>query len=136
MLHAHAKFAHALGRLDEGASDIVIADNTKLERHAGVLAVADRGWNAGIRHRHHHIDRNVALFRELRAKGLAHVVHRASTDDRIRPREIDVFENAGARRLRRKRVVALCTTLVEYDDLAGLDVADIFGADDIERASF
>jgi len=27
MLHAHAEFAHALGRLDEGTADIVVADD-------------------------------------------------------------------------------------------------------------
>ena len=32
--------------------------------------------------------------------------------------------------------MALRAALVEHDDLAGLDVADIFGADDVERAGF
>ncbi len=35
---------------------------------------------------------------------------------------------------RRERLVALRAGLVEHDDLAVLDVADIFGADDVERA--
>ena len=78
----------------------------------------------------------MAFARELRAEGLADVVHRASADDGIRPREIDVFEDAGPRRLGRKRLVALRAVLVEHDDLAGLDVADIFRADDVERAGF
>ena len=46
----------ALGRLDEGAADIVVADDAELERHAGMLAVAERGRHAGIRHRHHDVD--------------------------------------------------------------------------------
>src|SRR5437763_3979250 len=41
MLHAHAEFAHALGGLDEGAADIMVADDAELERHPGMLAVAD-----------------------------------------------------------------------------------------------
>ncbi len=32
MLHAHAEFANLLRRLDEGAADIVIADDAELER--------------------------------------------------------------------------------------------------------
>ena len=76
----------------------------------------------------------MAFARELGAEGLADLVHASSADDRIRPREIDVFEDAGPRRLRRKRLVALRAALVEHDDLAGLDVADIFRADDVERA--
>src|SRR5437868_1038626 len=129
MLHAYAKFAHALGRLNEGAADIVIADDAELERHAGMLAVADRGRNAGIRHRHHDVDLDMAFARQLRAERLADFIHRASADDGIRPREVDVFEDAGPGRLRRKWLMALGTVFVEYDDLAGLDIADVFCAD-------
>src|SRR5258708_39849733 len=46
MLHAHAGFADRLRRLDEGAADIVVADDAELERYAGMLAVADRGGPA------------------------------------------------------------------------------------------
>src|SRR3954467_4065544 len=136
VLHAHAEFAHALGRLNEGAADIVIADDAEFERYAGMLAVADRGGDAGIRHRHHDIDLDMAFAGELRAEGLADLVHRAPADDRVGPREVDVFENARTRRLRRKRLVALRAAFVEYDDFAGIDVADVFRADDIEGAGF
>src|ERR1700686_4273146 len=136
MLHAHAEFAYALRRLNEGAADVVVSDDAELERHAGMLAVADRGGHAGIRHRHHDVDRDVAFARELGAERLADVVDRAAADDGIRPREVDVFEDAGPRRFRRKRLVALGAALVEHDDFAGLDVPDIFRADDVERAGF
>src|ERR1700676_1343047 len=76
MLHAHAEFARALGRLDEGAADIMVADDAEFERHAGMLAIADRGGHAGIRHRHHDVDLDMALARELRAAGLADLIHR------------------------------------------------------------
>ena len=104
MLHAHAEFAHALGRLDEGAADVMVSDDAEFERHAGMLAVAEGGGHAGVRHRHHDVDFDMALARELRAEGLADVVDRAAADDGIRPREIDVFEDAGPRRLRRERL--------------------------------
>src|SRR4051794_22491725 len=105
MLHADAVFAHALGRLDEGAADIVVSDDAELERHAGMLAVAEGGGYAGIRYRHHDVDLDMAFTRQLGAEGLANIVHRAAADDRIRPREVDVFEDAGPRRVRRKRLV-------------------------------
>ncbi len=54
--------------------------------------------------------------------------------DRIRPGEIDVFEDAGPRRLRRKRLEALDAALVDDDDLAILDVANETRADNVERA--
>src|ERR1700710_2187985 len=101
-----------------------------------MLAVADCRGHPGIRHRHHDVDLDMAFTRELRAERLAHFIDRPPADDGIRPRKIDVFEDAGPRRLRRKRLVALRATLVEYDDLAGLDIPDIFCADDVERAGF
>src|SRR6266403_4433481 len=111
-------------------------DALAFDRHAGMLAVADRGGHAGIRHRHHDVDLDMAFARELRAEGFSHLIHRPSADDGIRPREIDVFEDAGPRRFWRKRLVALRAAVVEHDDLAGVDVADVFRADDVERAGF
>src|SRR6516164_7358961 len=134
VFHLHAGFANALGRLNEGAAHIVVADDAEFEGHAGMLAVADGSRYAGIRHRHHDIHRDVTFARELRAESLADVVHRSSSDDGVRPREIDIFEDTGPRRPWRERLVALRATLVEHDDFAGLDVADIFRADDVERA--
>src|SRR4029453_6093622 len=116
------------------AADIVVADDAEFERHAGMLAVAERGRHAGVRHRHHDVDVDMALARTLRAKSLAHVLDRSAADDGIGPGEIDVFEDAGPRRFWRKRLVAVGALNVEYDDLAGIDVADIFGADHVERA--
>src|SRR3954471_22333753 len=101
MLHAHAGFADRLRRLDEGAAYIVVADDAEFERDAGMLAVADGGGHAGIRHRHHDVNRHMALARELRTEGLAHLVDRAAVDDGIRTGEVDVLEDAGTRRDRR-----------------------------------
>ena len=63
-----------LGRLDEGAADIVVADDAELVGDAGGLRVADRGRHAGIGHRHDHVGVGRRLARELGAHGLAHVV--------------------------------------------------------------
>src|SRR4051812_31838414 len=112
MLHAHAGFADRLRRLDEGAADIVVADDAEFERDAGMLAVADRGRHARIRHRYHDIDRHVALARELRTEGLAHLVDRAAVNDGIRTGEVDVFEDAGTRRDRREWLVDVLPVLV------------------------
>ena len=66
--------------------------------------------------------------------GLAHVVDAAAADDRVRPGEIDVLEDARPRRHRRKRLVRVHALFVEHHDLAVLDVAHEFRADDVERA--
>src|SRR5947208_16191189 len=136
MLHAHAEFAHALRRLNEGAADLMVSNDAEFERHAGMLTVADRGGHAGIRHRHHDVDLDMAFARELRAERFADFIYRSPADDGIRPREVDVFEDAGPRRFWRKWFMALRAALVEHDDLAGLDVTDILRADDVERAGF
>ena len=138
VLHAHAKFTHALSRLNEGAADIVVADNAELERHPGELAVTDRSGDSGIRHRHHDIDVHMAFTRKLRSKGFADLVDGAPADDGIGPREIDVFEDARPRRHAREGLVNVCMDIlalvIEHDDFARLDVTDIFRTDDIERA--
>src|SRR5205085_1743400 len=105
-----------------GAADVMVADDAEFERHAGMLAVTEGGRHAGIRYRHHDVDFDMALARKLRAEGFSHVVDRAAANDRIRPREVDIFEDAGPRRLRRERLVAVGAGLVEHDDFAGLDV--------------
>src|SRR5450759_173717 len=92
MLHAYAEFAHALRRLNEGAADVMVSDDAEFEWHAGMLAVADRGGHAGIRHRHHDVGLDMAFACELRAEGFADFIYRSSADDGIRPREVDVFE--------------------------------------------
>ena len=49
MLHPHADLADRLGRLDEGAAHIVVADDAHLEGNARELGKADGGRDAGIR---------------------------------------------------------------------------------------
>src|SRR5260370_37271075 len=76
----------------------------------------------------------MAFARELRAEGFADFIHRAPADDGIRPREIDEFEDAGPRRLWRKRLVGFRAALVHHGDVAGIEDAGILRADYVERA--
>ena len=52
-------------RLDEGAADIVVADDAELVGMPECLRIADRRRHAGIRHRHHHVGGGRRLAREL-----------------------------------------------------------------------
>src|SRR4051794_41402371 len=101
-----------------------------------MLAVAEGGRHARIRYRHHDVDLGMALARKLRAEGFSDVVDRAAADDGVRPREVDIFEDAGPWRLRRERLVAVGARPLEHDDFAGVDVAGIFCADHVGRAGF
>ena len=46
VLQAHAEMADVVGRLDEGAADIVVADDAELERQARLVGIADRRRHA------------------------------------------------------------------------------------------
>ena len=94
VLQLHPEIADVVGGLDEGAADIVVADDAEVERQAALGGVAHRGGDAGIRHRHHHVGRHGGLARQLGADGLARVVDRRALHHRIRTGEVDVFEHA------------------------------------------
>jgi hypothetical protein len=55
-------------------------------------------------------------------------------DLRIRPREVDVFEDAEAARLLHERLDGPDAVAVDDHDLARFDVAHEAGADDVQRA--
>ena len=74
------------------------------------------------------------LERKLNAHLLANVVDAAAADDAVRAREVDVLEDARARRALREWAVAFDAVLGDDDDLAVLDLAHELGADDVERA--
>ena len=134
VLEAHAELADRLRRLDEGAADVMVADDAELERHAAGGGVAERRGHAGIGHRHDDVGVGRRFPRQLRAHRLARVVDRAAVHDRVGPGEIDVFEDARPHRLRRERLQAPHAARVDDDHLAVLDVAHELGADDVERA--
>ena len=134
VLHPDAELADRLGRLDEGAPDIMVADDAEFERQAAGARIADRGGNAEIGNRHDDVGLGRGFARQFRAHRLAGVVDRSAVHDRVRPGEIDVLEDAGPHRLPRQREEALHPVAVDDHDLAVLDVADEFRADDVERA--
>ena len=74
VLEPHAKLTDVLGRLDEGAPDIVVADDAELEGNADCLRIADRGWDAGIGHRHD----DVGIGRRFAGELGAHRLRRTS----------------------------------------------------------
>ena len=106
VLEFDAELADALLGLDEGAADVVIADDAELEGHAALLAEADGRGHARIRDGHDDVGSGRSLARELHAHLLADVVDGAAADDAVGPREVDVFEDAGPRRALRERAVA------------------------------
>src|SRR3546814_21087592 len=88
--------AYVIRRRDEGAADIVVADDAELEGDLRFLGEAERRRHAGIGHRDHHVGLDRAFARQLGADALARLVDAGPLDHRIGPGEIDVFEDAEA----------------------------------------
>ncbi len=111
--------ADALLGLDEGAADVVIADEPAIVRQPGLLREPERGSHPGVRHRDDQVRGHRVFPGQLVAERLAHGVHVAAPQHRVRPREVDVLEQ---------------TALVDDQDLARLDVALRLRFHEVERA--
>ena len=90
----HAELANALFRLDEGAADIVVANDAELERRSDFLRIADCRRHPGIRNGNDDVGVGRRLARQLPPHLFPHVIDAAPFDDGIGPGKIDVFEDA------------------------------------------
>src|SRR3546814_5687213 len=68
------------------------------------------------------------------ADPLTDLVDRGPFDDTVRAREVDVFEAAKARFRWREGAEAMQARVVDDDEFSGIDVAHVFGGDDVEGA--
>ena len=94
--------------------------------------VADGRRHAGIGHRHHHVGIDRRFAGELGPDAAPGLVDTDPFGDAVGPREVDVFEDAEALRGGAERLDALHPCVGDDDHLAGLDVAHVAGADDVE----
>src|SRR5690606_36166617 len=113
--------AGAVRRLDEGAADVVRADNTELERDTGLLRIADRCRYAAVRHGNDQICLDRRFLCQLYPDLLARFVNRTFVKYRIRPAEVDMLEDAGAGRDIAERAMAANGPVeVHFDELTGI----------------
>ena len=98
--------------------------------------VADRRGHAGIGHGHDDVGVDRMLAGQQAAQRFAALVHRAAEDDAIGAREIDMLENAVLMRLFRREADRFNAAARDAHHFAGLDFANVFGVDQIERAGF
>ena len=138
-LHLHAEVADGLLRLDERPPDVVIADQSELERNAGFLRVAERGEEAGIGDGNDDIRVHWMLARKLCSEALPGLSDVGAEDDGVGPREVDVLEDAPRLALRGELMDhAKCGggggATLHHHDLAGTNLADGIRFDQIEGA--
>src|SRR5579859_8176792 len=114
----------------------MIANEAHAKWNAGFHGVADGGGNTGIRNRDDEIGGDGMLFGEKAAEHLAAGIDAAAEDGTVRPREIDMFENALLMRLGRREVNRFDAGFGNTHHFTGLDLADVFGVEKIERARF
>ena len=96
-LEAHAHVADLLGRLDEGAAHVLVADDAHGVGNAALVGVADGRGRAAVGHRADEVGLDRRLAGQLDADLAPGLVDRAAAEDRIGAREIDMLEDAEAR---------------------------------------
>ena len=92
--------------LDEGAPDVVVADEAELEGQPRLLGVADGGEDAAVGDRRDEVGVGGSLARELGAQALAHLGDGVAEDDAVGAREVDVLEDAARAARDLRQVVA------------------------------
>ena len=112
----------------------MVADDTQLERNTGGLGVTDGTRDARIRHGDDEVGGDPVLAGEFGTNAFAYAVDAAILHHAIGAGEIDILENAEARRLRGEGEQAAHAAGIDDDHLAGGDVAYVIGTDNVERA--
>ena len=126
--------ADRLLRFDEGAPDVVVADQPELEGDSRLLGIADGGGDTRIGNRNDHVGLDGMLAGEVPAEFLAHPVDLSAEDGAVGTGKVDVFEDTGGRGHRAEGMKGLQPVLVDEDHLPRLDFADELGLDEIEGA--
>ena len=128
--------ANRLLRLDEGAADVVVANQPHLHRQARLLRESDRRADARVGDGHDDVGSDRGFARQDPAEIGSNRVHAAAEDIAVRPGEVNVLEHTVRQRLRRERPDRPEPAIADDEELAGLDVAHVRRADQVEGARF
>src|SRR6266481_9394851 len=134
VLQTDTEMANLVGRLDESSTDVMIADDAKLERQSRFLGIADRGGYARIRDRHDDVRVDRIFASEFLSDALARFVNTPAFDDTVGAGEVDVLEDTEPTVAPAEGLKALEPTGADDNDFARGDIADELRADDVESA--
>ena len=119
--------------LEEGAADVMRANDPELERDIGRLGKADRGGDAAVGNGDDHVDLDRAFAGEFGADVLAALVDRNAIGDAIGATEVDMLEDARPGLGRSEGAKAAQALVVDQDHLARSDLALEPRPDHVER---
>ena len=126
--------AQLLAGLDERPGDVAVLDEAVVLREPGRARESAGRRVARVGHRDHQVgvDRGLAP-QDLAHPPARHLEHGAG-HLRVRPREVDVLEHAERAPLAAGHHPRLHAAVGERDHLAGQHLAQVLGADQVERA--
>ena len=135
-LQADAQLAHGLRGLDERAAHVAVLHDAVRIRDAAFEGETHGRRDAAVGHAEH----QVGLGRRLAGQDAAHVaarlVDRLAVHDGVGAGKVHVLEDAAGALARLDALLGGDAILVEAHDLAGLDVAHVLGAHDVQAAGF
>ena len=130
-LQPDAELADGLRGLDERTADVGVLHQAGAEGDAGGLGVTDGRRGAGLRGRYHQVGLDRGLLRELAAHLHAGEVDVPAGDVGVGAGQVHVLEDT-ALGLRFRESRGAQAVLVDGDELARLDLADVGRAADVE----
>src|SRR5439155_11015915 len=133
-LQVYTLVAHALVRLDEGAADVAVLDETFRIRDARLMRVPDRRRRGGVRHANNQVGLDGRLAGQLTPHVHAHWVEQLVADDAVGSGEVDVLEDAEGVALLLNGLHRVKALFVDNDRLTGLDFAHEVRAEVVESA--
>ena len=133
-LKADAEVANALLGLNECASYVVIANESKAERDAAFIGVADGRGNSRIGNWNHEVCNYRSLPGKFASERLAALLHRTAKDYAIRTREVDMLEDTARLFSWRGKDARVHAFTADNHQLSGSNIALIVRADQIEGA--
>src|SRR4029450_4517405 len=135
-LDLHAEIANRLLRLDDAPANIVVADQSEFQWDLRLLGVTDGRRHTRVGYGCHQICLYTAFPRQLAAERFAHPIDVVPKELAVRTREIDIFENTLGMWRGQKRLARFHHTVrADRDNFSRLYVANVFGFDQIQRAS-
>ena len=134
-LQPDSELADGLRRLNKRAPDVGVLRQALPVGDAGFLRITDRGRGSGFRNADHQVGVDRAFAGQPTTDLKPGAVHRPACDRAVRPRQVDVFENAalgfGIGEAGRPDTIG-----VDGQKLARLDVADERGTDNVQSGGF